>query len=218
MRVFVAIKAPEEVLNKLQELQEKAMERSARPAHDEENRLAENGSIRIPKSRWRATAREKMHLTIQFLGNDVKIHEIERIKKALEEATGEIRASVCGELEEGKKEIKAFNIRCAGVGAFPKAKRASVLWAGVQGEELINAAEIIRKKLKEAGFGADKKFSPHITFARCKFPSNVEEFVEENKEFRWFEEEWKVDGIELIESVHSLGGYEYKRIGEYKFG
>ena len=198
MRLFVALEPEKEVLDALQNLQQEAKEQL--PQHsvsDERKATAEH--IRTAHSPWRMIDGDKMHLTLQFLGGNITHHKIEEIKPELQ-----------------KIEHPSFEIECRGVGAFAHAQGAKILWAGAKSEGLEGLVQKVRQGMRNIGIEEDNPFSPHITIARCKFPSNISEFVQKNQDRLWHDKKWKVDSFSLIESVHVLGGHEYQELQKYR--
>jgi 2'-5' RNA ligase len=64
-----------------------------------------------------------------------------------------------------------------GLGAFPNARRASVLWAGTAGgsaELSALAAQVVDATSGIGQNGADKPFVPHLTLARFRRPVDLE--------------------------------------------
>ena len=197
MKLFVALVPPKEVVNCIQNLQVDA--KRGLPAHlvsDERKTTGEH--FRVPHSPWRMAEVQKLHLTLRFLGDEVTHHKSDDIMRAL----GEIKHS-------------PFDIECAGIGGFPKENGAKVLWAGAKSNEMRALAKKIDGKMGEIGFGEQSTFSPHITIARCKFPSGISDFLQKNRERVWCPQKWRAESFSLIESVHVLGGHEYKTLQSY---
>ena len=107
---------------------------------------------------------ENLHLTFRFVG-DIDPVSFDRLLAALSEST-----------------LPApFRIQLGGLGAFPKARRASVLWldlfdpAGGLGE--IHAA--VEDSCEEAGLGReDRPFRPHVTLSRIRPPVDVRSLID----------------------------------------
>lgn len=98
------------------------------------------------------------HVTLKFLG-DVEQTEI---------------VPVCLEFQKAVSDIKPFEIRALGAGAFPKIELPRTVWIGVDhGQEeltrLFNAVEAAAVKM---GFVRENKpFVPHITVGRIRKPT-----------------------------------------------
>jgi 2'-5' RNA ligase len=103
------------------------------------------------------TKLEGIHLTLRFLGEvpDEKVPEIMTALTNAAAATGKLKLEV------------------AKAGAFPTEKTPRVLWLGVTGD--VAMLDSLQAAVEEAmvmlGFEREKrKFSPHLTLARVKFP------------------------------------------------
>jgi 2'-5' RNA ligase len=102
---------------------------------------------------WRWTPREQWHLTLLFLG-------------AVADADAVVRAlrGVC-------RGRSTFPLALGGAGAFPRARRAGVVWVGVdQGAEpLVSLADAVGEALAPIGHERDEaRFHPHLTVARTR--------------------------------------------------
>jgi len=96
-----------------------------------------------------------MHITLRFLG-DVTSTQLAAITKA---------AGVTSE------NSQPFSVTVATVGAFPNARRARVIWAGIaEGRKALERiAHGLDQELCTLGFARpDKDFSAHITLARVR--------------------------------------------------
>lgn len=198
MRLFVAIEVPKNARGRLEELQREIMPLLPAPEYAEEGRLSATGQIREPRSKWRKTGTNKMHITLQFIGDDIDVHKLPKIEAALQEA-----------------KAAAVHIECAGVGAFPSGRNAKVIWAGVQSTGLAQIAKKINGVLAAQGFVPDKPFSAHISIARSKYGQNIQEAINKFDAKVWCEEGWEAQEFELIQSIKSLEGYEYKTLRKY---
>ena len=108
-------------------------------------------------ARWVAPA--NIHMTLNFLG-DSQESQIAGIESALKAALATV-----GRFAGVTKDI----------GAFPSARRAQVLWLGVEEkpdfQALYTAVEVA---LRPLGFIAQRRdFRPHITLARLNRPNHV---------------------------------------------
>ncbi len=103
------------------------------------------------------TRPEGIHLTLKFLG-DVEEAKVPEIMAAMAGA-----AAGTGKL----------SLKVEGAGAFPNVKVPRVLWLGVRGdtERLATLQAAIEDEMERFGFEREeRKFSPHLTLARIKFP------------------------------------------------
>ena len=91
----------------------------------------------------------QMHLTLHYIGEA----SIERMAAALQAVA-----------------VPAFSLTLEGVGQFPPAGKAATLWAGVRDNaELLELHAAVAAALAVEGYRPDtRRYSPHITLARCK--------------------------------------------------
>ena len=103
------------------------------------------------------TRPEGIHLTLKFLGEvpDAKAQEILQALEGAARGTGRLALAV------------------EGAGAFPNVKNPRVLWIGITGDivKLATLQAAVEDAMVRLGFEReDRKFSPHLTLARIKFP------------------------------------------------
>ena len=105
---------------------------------------------RFPKARW--VPEGNQHLTLKFLGSTYP-----RLVEWVTSTVGEV-ASAQG----------AFETRLVGLGAFPNARRARVLWAGLDdaGSSLAAIAGALDEALAREFKIEKRAFTPHLTVAR----------------------------------------------------
>jgi 2'-5' RNA ligase len=99
---------------------------------------------------------------MRFLG-DIQPSTVDKIHSEMEQAV-----------------FTPFNVEIRGVGAFPNARSARVVWAGIKegAERLRDVFNQIEPRLRNLGFGPDSKgFSPHITIARVRSGRNKNELA-----------------------------------------
>ena len=97
---------------------------------------------------------ELWHLTLRFLG------EVDEV--ACDRIVREVDAAERG---------PAFTLRWGGLGAFPRPRRANVLWLGAeQGEaEAERLAAVVEEAVEAAGFPPeDRPFRSHLTLSRIR--------------------------------------------------
>ncbi len=155
------------------------------------------GDHRGDRIRW--TKPENVHLTLKFLG-DVQEEVLEDLCTALAEA-------VAGHA--------SFDVELTGLGAFPSARRARIMWAGVGAgsEELRSLAEEVDAALAPLGFERERRpYTPHLTLGRIPgrpvsldLPSSG---VEELGRFR-------VQRVEFVRSTLTAKGAVYEIIGAF---
>ena len=110
----------------------------------------------VPPANW--------HITLRFLGSVEQV-TYDRMLEALD------RASL-GD---------PFRIAFGGLGAFPRASRATVLWVAVDdgAERLSVLAASVEGALDEAGIPPDDRpFASHLTLSRLRPPQDVRPLVE----------------------------------------
>ena len=113
---------------------------------------------RFPKARWVPT--ENQHVTVKFLGSTFP-----RLVEWVSSTVGEVAAGQA-----------LFETRVADLGAFPNARRARVLWAGLDDPGARSGA--LAGALDEAlarEFKVEKRpFTPHLTVARFEPPVGLD--------------------------------------------
>jgi 2'-5' RNA ligase len=136
---------------------------------------------------------ENWHITLRFLGW----------------TTPERRDRVMHDIAEGVS-TKPFIVRFGALGAFPKARRATVLWLGVERghDELAELAGVCEEAARDAGFDAeDRPYHAHLTLSRIRPPADVAELIEAVPPFTV---KMRVGEVRLYESHLRRGGAEYE--------
>ena len=167
--------------------------------HDLQVRLRESGV----RASW--VKQGNIHLTLRFLG------EIDDRQVAL----------IIDRLERGYAGVEAFRLRAEGAGAFPNARKPSVLWAGCGPLEGPLAA--VQEKAERAARAAQlkpetRKFRPHLTIARVRDwrrAGAVAEALERAKNFD--AGEFSAGGVALFSSKLTPTGAIYERLREFRF-
>jgi len=98
---------------------------------------------------------ENLHYTMRFLGEV----GADGARRAAEAAT------------EAAARSPRFSATLGGLGAFPNARRARVIWVGMTegAEALVALARDLDRALAKRGFGAaDRPFSAHLTLGRVR--------------------------------------------------
>ena len=101
-------------------------------------------------------AREQMHLTLHFLGDDVDDADLHRICLAIDEAAA---------------TVPPFRLDFRGVGVFPDAARPRVAWLGVHegAVELGRLHAALAERLTPLGFPPEARaYRPHLTLGRFR--------------------------------------------------
>ena len=108
----------------------------------------------LPDIKWSRKV-ENLHITVKFLG------------PVTEERLAEIGAA----LADGLGGVPRFTIGLRGMGAFPSARKANVVWAGVDDARRgLNAvAEVVEGVGERFGFAREQRtFTGHVTVGRSK--------------------------------------------------
>jgi len=98
---------------------------------------------------------ENLHLTMRFIGE-----EGAKVVEGLSQT-----------LPSRLEDIPPFTVSFRGFGCFPNARRARILWAGLDSvpEELYRLQRIGEAAVQELGVEAEvRPFRPHLTIARMK--------------------------------------------------
>ena len=132
-----------------------------------------SAAARAPDLRW--SRPEQRHLTVKFFG---PVPDAEALAKFAADAV---------------RPREPFSISLGGGGAFPNARRASVLWLGVlQGSDALSA-------LAAPFVDEDRPFRAHLTLARVNKPRDLRHAIaalDESGE----SEPWTVDELVLFDS------------------
>ncbi|HEX5950162.1 MAG TPA: RNA 2',3'-cyclic phosphodiesterase [Actinomycetota bacterium] len=132
---------------------------------------------RFPRARWVPT--HNQHVTLKFLGTTWP-----RLVDHVIRTVGAVASTHA-----------PFETRVAELGAFPSARRARVLWVGLEdpAERLAGIAAGLDDALSEH-FGPEKRaFTPHLTVARFDPPVRLEDdLTQVGVESRPFGVEWLV--------------------------
>jgi 2'-5' RNA ligase len=142
---------------------------------------------------------ENIHLTLKFLGS------------VQEETLG----NLCATLKETCAVHEPFDIGLARLGAFPSARRARILWAGVDaGSDRLRALTAdLESALAPLDFEREKRaFTPHLTLGRVRCrPANFNDLPTTMGDLRF-----RVRHIELTESTLSSEGATYRTIEAFR--
>ena len=77
--------------------------------------------------------------------------------------------------------VEAFRVRLGGLGAFPRERKASVLWLGIDGntDSLAELAAECERAAVRAGFEPEgRPFHPHLTLSRVRPPADVRQLID----------------------------------------
>ena len=152
--------------------------------------------------RW--TRRDKLHLTLRFLGDRVAASSLERL---------------AGALEEIANATADFEIAVRGLGAFPDLSRPRVIWIALESAELAAVAARIERAAVGAGFAPERRaFTPHLTIARMRNLTGWSELRREIEAAR-DRDFGSIVAQSLILFRSLLGGSSfYQELAQYRFG
>lgn len=118
--------------------------------------------MQLPEARW--TPASNQHVTLKFLGA-TPAEEVDAVSR------------VCALVAAG---CQPASVRLTGFGAFPSARRARVLWIGIEDPDgiLQRLAIALDRDLEPLGFAAEERpYRPHLTLARLKSPARVADLL-----------------------------------------
>jgi 2'-5' RNA ligase len=134
------------------------------------------------------------HVTLKFLGS----------------TRPEVVEAIRDRLESRLAPVSGCEFTTTGMGAFPSADKARVIWAGVDDPSggLTSLARIVEDELVELGFPRETRaFHPHVTMGRVRRVDDVSAIVHPVSE-RIFRKT-VADAVVLFESVMKSSGSEY---------
>lgn len=160
------------------------------------------GPFRRARDDLRWTSLEAWHVTLAFLA-EVSDLQLTRLMPRLERAA---------------RRHVALRLSLAGAGAFPSARRANILWGGLEGDRqaLSELAASVAAAARRAGApppDAGRKYRPHVTLARCRVPADVGPVVEALSGYQG--QPWAAEEILLIRS-RPQGLPRYESLGSWK--
>jgi len=152
----------------------------------------------IPGARW--TRREGWHVTLKFLGATWP-RMVEPVKEAVGAAAGRAAPFVTAVTE---------------IGAFPSARRARVLWAGLSdsGEHFAAMVKELDGLLADDFQSEDRAFLPHLTVARLQTPRALDEFAPDLPGLAVASRPFPVQTLVLYQSHVSRQGATYEPLLE----
>lgn len=157
---------------------------------------------RYPGGRW--VPRQNWHVTLKFLGRTWP-----RLVESVHEACREASAAV-----------RPFMLSLGGLGAFPRATRARVLWVGLQDREgsLPALAKALDAAL-EKDFPPEKRaFTAHLTVARFDPPTDLSDAAGEFEGFALEAPFFRVSKLLLYQSHLSPRGARYEVLEAFRLG
>lgn len=149
--------------------------------------------------KWVAPA--SYHVTLKFLGWS----RVEAI------------AALRDRLDRDLAGARGFRFTTVGMGAFPSAGKARVVWAGIDdpGAGFAPLLERLESAVEDMGWDRDKRaFHPHVTVGRMREVADVEALLLPCAEQNF--SETFAESVLLFESVMKPGGSEYRVRAEWK--
>lgn len=150
---------------------------------------AASGSLKVVRT-------DQLHLTLKFLG-DTEEGLVPEIATAIRDAT---------------EEVRPFEIRIVGTGAFPSLGRINVVWVGIEGASpLAKVTNALEVPLEALGFPRERRpWTAHVTLARAKGRPDLDRVravleAHANQAFGTA----SVDAVHLKKSVLTPRGAEY---------
>jgi RNA 2',3'-cyclic 3'-phosphodiesterase len=134
---------------------------------------------------WRWTPAEQWHLTIAFLG----------------EVDGDLLPELTRRMGLAARRHAPFDVELAGLGAFNNARRARVLWAGVDGdrEALTRLADSVSAGARRAKVAMEeRRYRPHMTLGRRRAPVDLRDVLPPRPGYAG--PSWTVEDFALVQS------------------
>lgn len=179
IRLFVALKIPDEVKTEI---------------------FKHCYAIVENPSDYRWEAKDKIHLTLKFIG----------------EVQEELLPQIIDELEF-IKNYPSFNCLVSRFGFFFRDNEAKILWCNLDTDDsIISLVDELNNRLEKYDIEIEKrKFKGHLTLLRIKDRMS-EKFVKRFKEYKFDPIEFNTSQIALIQSVLKQNGSEYKVLKFYE--
>lgn len=159
-------------------------------------------SLRLALHQVRWTVRDQWHATLKFLG---EVPE-SRVRDVIE-IVGQTATS-----------SSASETRLTEIGSFPHARRARVLWVGLEdaGGVMASLAASMEEAFGKAGFRQEgRALHPHLTLARFRVPQPIEKEIASSGPFDFDRSPFTVGEIVLFRSRLSPKGATYEAIERF---
>lgn len=130
---------------------------------------------------------DQMHITLKFLGQ-TDLNDI---------------VALCSVLKKMRTDFSKTKLSFNGLGAFPRADRPNVIWAGItkNASVLRDMAEYLETEAEKIGYARERKgFHAHLTLARIKSkpPEELFQILEDRRDALWGET--TIDSIKFYQS------------------
>ena len=140
------------------------------------------------------------HATLKFLGF------------TREDAIGAVRDA----LDAALVGAASLKFRTARLGGFPSLEKASVLWAGIDGNVLDDVFARVEKAMVGIGYAAETRpFHAHVTLGRLRETRPIRELVLPLSEQMFSDS--RADGVTLFESETKSSGSVYRDLHRVGF-
>jgi 2'-5' RNA ligase len=145
---------------------------------------------------------QNMHLTLKFIG-DVSLNSLDFLRQMLRTEAA---------------NVTCFDIRLAGLGAFPNLKRPRVLYIGIQAPAMLDALQHgIESASRRLGYESeDRPFSAHLTLGRVRQNATAVEQQQIRRAIEGTQVDLpgsaRVDSVHLYKSELNPGGSVYTRL------
>ena len=151
-------------------------------------------------SDFRWEAKDKVHLTLKFIG----------------EVKEELLPEIIDELEF-VKSYASFNCEVSRFGFFFRENEPKILWCNLDTDEsIISLVDEINNRLLKFDIEIEKrKFKGHLTLLRIK-KRVTEDFIKKIKDYKFEPIKFNANEIALIQSVLKPIGSEYKVLKIYE--
>lgn len=153
---------------------------------------------RLPVLPGRLVPPRNWHFTLRFLGDTDAVTRDRLI--------AELRAAPLG---------SRFSISFGGLGAFPRANRARIIWLGVDegAARLVTVAESAESAVRRAGLKAEERpFKPHLTLSRIEPTRSVADVLTSQTPV---DVKMPVTGVALVLSQLGKGPAQYQAIEQF---
>ena len=158
--------------------------------------------LRAPNDGVAWARRDKLHVTLKFLGAAIDSARLAPLAEAV--------AAVSG-------AAAPRQVRTRGIGAFPNLRRPRVLWTGLESQALLRLATQIEEATAHLGFESEQRpWAPHLTIARIRDPRRVRSLLGRLQAANQSEfGESRVGEIALYRSHLSSNGSRYELLATF---
>ena len=153
---------------------------------------------RLPVLPGRLVPPQNWHFTLRFLGDT-------------DAAT---RDRLIAELHHSPFGLR-FSISFGGLGAFPRANRARILWLGVDegAGRLVSVADSVENAVRRAGLRTEeRRFKPHLTLSRIEPTRSVADVLRPQPPIKV---KMRVTAVALVRSQLGKGPAQYEVVERF---